>query len=113
MSYHVGVAFQDSDRSYRIRIWDDNASDFLNSDITGNFTNNITIEDAPMFINNLEASETSGFGDCRMDEIVVFKDVLSTSEIDQIRAGTYGAAGGISIPVVMQQMDQFDGGAML
>ena len=23
------------------------------------------------------------------------------------------AAGGISIPVVMQQMDQFDGGAML
>ena len=29
-----------------------------------------------------------------IDEIVVFNDILSAAEIDEIRAGTYGVSGG-------------------
>jgi len=94
--YHVGITLDDSDKSYRIRVWDDNASAILGSDKTGNFTNNINIEDAAWTIGR---REDSGYSlDGHLDEICIFNDILTTDEIDQIRAGTYGAAGGLSIP---------------
>jgi len=88
--YHVGVTYDDSTKSYRMRVWDDDAGDYLGIDRTGTGTKTA----------NKHADAT--FSVCSMriynpflgqvDEVVIFNDVLSTDEIDQIRAGTYGAA---------------------
>ncbi len=84
--YHIGFTYQDSDKSWRIRIWDDTASSV--TDKTGNTTNNINVEDAPFQING---NPDGHYLDMRVDELVVFKDILGTGEIDQIREGTFGA----------------------
>ena len=90
--YHIGFTFQDSDKSYKIRIWDDDAGALLGgAEETGNSTNNINIEDAAVFLGAYEGSPTTGTHDGLMDEAVVFKDILSSAEIDEIRAGTYAA----------------------
>ena len=57
---------------------------------SGTATNNISITDAPFAIG---ASYNNGspayYIDGLIDEVVVFSDILTTSEIDQIRQGTY------------------------
>lgn len=88
--YHVGVTCDDVALTYRIRIWDDDAGAIFGVDKTGSIVNAMNIEDAPFFI-----GDGADFGgayqiDGLIDEVVIFDDVLSTSEIDQIRAGTYG-----------------------
>jgi len=85
--YHVGITWQDSDKAYRIRIWDDTASENF-EDTTGNFTNNIVIGDAALGIGDSYTTYISTF-DGRLDEMVVFDDILTTDEIDKIRAGIY------------------------
>jgi hypothetical protein len=107
--YHVGCTFDDSDKSYRIRIWDDNASAILGSDLTGTATNNINVEDGVLrFMGTWGGSPTF---DGHLDEVVVFKDILTTEEIDQIRGGTYGATAGqliiISKALDMEVMNFF------
>ena len=95
--YHVGVTYQDSDKSYRIRIWDDTAQAILGSDATGNTTNNINIEDATTAIGHRNDGARVFGGN--LDELVVFDDILSTDEIDAIRAGTYGAVTAVDLVV--------------
>lgn len=87
--YHVGMTHQDSDKYYKMRIWDDNASALLGgAEVTGNFTNSMNIENGDLYL----SSTTSNYEfDGLIDEMVVFNDILSSAEIDQIRAGTYGA----------------------
>lgn len=97
--YHFGVTFQDSDKSYRIRIWDDNAGAILGSDATGTATNNMYVG-ASCFTIGTGLNSGACLGGER-DEIVVFNDVLTTGEIDQIRAGTYGAAASTAAQVIM------------
>ena len=55
-------------------------------------TNNINVEDADLYIGSLEGGNIF---DGLMDEMVVFDDILSTSEIDDIRQGNYGADAGV------------------
>lgn len=98
--YHVGVTYDDSDKSYRIRVWDDSAGAILGSDKTGNFTSNINIGDAPFLI-GAAVSSTYWF-DGLIDELAVFDRVLTTNEIDQIRAGTYSAAASAKRPAHQQ-----------
>lgn len=85
--YHYGVTWQDSDRSYRIRIWDDTASAIHGSDLTGTGSNNISIEDVSVTVG--ARGDTNKHWDGEQDELVIFKDILSVAEIDKIRAGTY------------------------
>lgn len=89
--YHVGYTYQDSDKSFRLRIWDDTAGALLGgAELTGNYTNNINIEDSPV---GAVGNATSTFGLVgKIDEVVIFNDILTADEIDQIRSGTYGAA---------------------
>lgn len=94
--YHVGITFQDSDKSYRIRIFDEDAA--TTTETTGNFTNNINVEDADFEIGRYTAW---GYINGRVDEVVVFKDILSAGEIDEIRQGIYGA--GVVAPTVTTQ----------
>jgi hypothetical protein len=90
--YHVGCTFDNSDKSYRIRVWDDNASTILGSDKTGTATNNINVEDGFVVIGDTWGG--APLLDGQLDEIVVFKDILTADEIDQIRGGTFGASAG-------------------
>ncbi len=98
--YHVGATYDDSDKSYRLRIWDDTAGALLGSDATGNATNNIDINSADVCIGGRHGG--SSLHDGLLDEVPVFDDILSTTEIDQIRAGTYSvAAGSTEVPIMM------------
>ena len=89
--YHFGITFDDSDKSYRIRIWDDTAGAILGVDKTGTATNNMYAGAAPFAIGKGESDNALS---AQVDEIVVFNDILTAAEIDQIRGGTYGAPTG-------------------
>ncbi len=96
--YHIGATFQDSDKSYRIRVWDDNAGALLDADVIGNFTNNIDINNAAVTLGAL--NPPSNLFDGKLDETVIFKDILTLGEIDQIRAGTYSVAAGHNVAII-------------
>lgn len=85
--YHECFTYDDGDRGYRMRIWDDNASTQLDTDLTGTFTNSINIEDGDLSIGS--ENNANIFFDGIIDEVVVFKRELSVAHIDEIRAGTY------------------------
>lgn len=85
--YHVAVSYDDSDKSYRIRVWDATAAGILGVDKTGTATNNMNVEngafnigDSPSGYNNLDGI---------LDEVVIFNSVLTTTQTDAIRAGTF------------------------
>ena len=87
--YHVGMTFDNADKSYRIRVWDDNAGSILGSDLTGTATNNMNISAQILHIGAYQ--QTNNFLDGLLDELVVFKDILSADEIDGIRGGAFGS----------------------
>lgn len=88
--YHVGLTHDSSDKSYRIRIWDKDAAALLGADVTGNFAGAISKVNAAFRIGG---SVIGTPWDGKLDEFVVFKDVLTTDEIDAIRGGTYSIPG--------------------
>jgi hypothetical protein len=92
--YHVGVTYDDSDKSYRMRVWDDTAGALLAADVTNTAGYHINVEDGVFQLGRLG---TGHYFDGVLDEVVVFNDILSADEIDKIRAGTYDAAGGSSV----------------
>jgi hypothetical protein len=99
--YHITVTYDDSDYSYRIRIWDDTAGAILGSDKTGTFSGVYSTYAGNGFvtgtITNNGGSQLVGY----FDEMFVFNDELTTDEIDQIRGGTFGStASGQVMPVV-------------
>jgi hypothetical protein len=85
--YHVGITYNDADRSYRIRVYDASADSTLER--TGVFANAISVNKSDMAIGALPGSSVY-YADGLMDELVVFKDILTAAEIDKIRQGTYG-----------------------
>ena len=89
--YHVGITFQDSDKSYQMRIWGDTEAAVVENS-SGTFTNSIFVSTGPLNVGSMGSTNYDG----NLDEIVVFDDILTADEIDQIRAGTYGA----TVPVV-------------
>ena len=86
--YHITLTL-DSSNSYRLRVWDDTAGDLLDDDRTGTFLNTISIEASDLVIGALHSG--GNYLKAYVDEVVVFDEVLSVSEIDQIRAETYSA----------------------
>jgi len=84
--YHVAVTYQDSDKAYRIRIWDDTAGAILGVDLTGVGVN-IHVDSARVTIGDDDANNVM---DGKIDEMVIFNDILTVAQIDAIRAGTYG-----------------------
>jgi hypothetical protein len=90
--YHIGATYDDSDKSYRIRVWDDNAQAILGSDQTGTMSNNINIENGAVHLN--ESPINTQIGDVFYDEMVIFDDILTADEIDEIRKGAYGTQVG-------------------
>ena len=75
-----------------IKRWDDTSKSVVH-DASGTATNNISITDATFAIGASFASGSPKFThDGLIDEVVVFSDILTTGEIDQIRQGTYSAS---------------------
>lgn len=88
--YHYGFTFQDSDKSWKLVVWDDTGQTKI-IDTSGVATNNINVGDEAVLIgmSYMNIAQPSGNYDGEMDEKVVFKDILTTDEIDEIRLGTY------------------------
>jgi len=83
--YHVGVTYQDSDQVYRIRIWDDTAGAILGVDLTGVGVNIFVTNGAVKVGDDQAGAKMDG----KIDEMVIFNDILTVAQIDAIRAGTY------------------------
>ena len=86
--YFIAVTYEVG--AYRIRVWDDTAQAILGVDKTG-----VAID---VFVPPIEYSSdfsTLYIGDSfvsidgHMDNVVVFKDILTVEEIDKIRTGDY------------------------
>ena len=105
--YHYGVTFQDSDKSWKVVVWDDTAqSKIINA--SGTATNNISVGTALVGIGAriFNSGTPVQFMDGEIDEVPVFKDILTTGEIDQIRAGIY-SVGGVSLEDVRLNLSAF------
>lgn len=99
--YHVGVTFEDgalNTSSLRIRIWDDTTGDFLAGDFTTAGAVTINVEDSVLCIGDREG-DADRLYDGHVDELVVFNDILTTDEIDKIRAGTFGVGTNMQINI--------------
>jgi hypothetical protein len=97
--YHVAVTYDSSDGSTRIRIWDDFNSQQLAADQTGTISQTPYDDNAPLTIGtigDLTPESDINAWDGLIDEVVIFKDVLSVAEIDQIRQGTYNESSSSS-----------------
>jgi hypothetical protein len=92
--YHIAFAYQDSDKTYKVRVYDKTAGQILQSggsdNLSGNFTNAISLTDAAFTIG--QGSDGARPADCIIDEVVVRDDFLSDAAIDLIRQQNYGAA---------------------
>ncbi len=86
--YHVAFTYRDADKSYHVRVYDATAGAML-FDVEGTVMYPIAVGDAPIMIGNLPLQ--TRYFDGVLDEMVVFKDILTTDEIDQIRQGSYGS----------------------
>jgi len=94
--YHVAVTYDDTTGATRLRVWDDTAGAlFSGAEVTetqahANDFNLSNPESLVIFGTSYPYFDYSARG--WFDEIVVFNDVLTSGEIDQIRSGTYGSA---------------------
>jgi len=80
--YYFSIGYREHDKSYYVRVWDDNAGDYLGSDLTGNFAQTTSIEDVDFTI----ANNNGGF---YLDEYIVFNKKKTLADVDRIRGGTY------------------------
>lgn len=87
--YHVGATWDNSTKAYRLRVWDDTAGAILGTDLTGTGSNEMSLTASDFVL--------GGSWNGEFDDISVFNYALSTSEIDEVRAGTFdyeGTSGG-------------------
>ena len=89
--YHVGCTYDDSTKAVVIRVWNDTAGSV--SETTATHSNAISLEGV-MFMLNAQHYAIDNGQNGWLDEVVVFNDILTSDEIDEIRNGTYGAPTG-------------------
>ena len=87
--YHIGFTYDDATRRWNFRVWNMNTNS-LHGD-QGNTAANTIYVNTTLVAIGARSGLTRGFFDGMIDEVVVFDDILTSAEIDQIRAGTYGA----------------------
>ena len=90
--YHITFTYQDSDKSYAIRIRDVNG--IIGTDLTGTATldsNKLAVGVSPFTLGALMNDVTPNLlFDGPIDELVVFDDILTAAEATQIALGIYG-----------------------
>lgn len=89
--YHVEFAYNGTTGAYVLRIWDDTAGNWLDTDESGTGATGMNIEDGPLILASFttQANELKLQARCYLDEVVLFNDTLSTDEMNAIRGGTY------------------------
>ena len=91
--YHITVSYQNSDKAYAIRIRDTGGT-VVGTDLVGTFTldaNKLYVGSDELCIgsafNNVSGGE---YYDGLIDEVVVFKDIITADEATLIAKGLYG-----------------------
>ena len=87
--YHVAWTWNDATKTAKGRIWDATAGTAYDAEHVNDESMNV--EDAPWTIGAFSAGLNDQH-EGQIDEVVVFNDILTADEIDEIRLGTYGAA---------------------
>lgn len=90
--YHIGLSHNDNTGELHIRIYDSsNTTVYDNTATHSPATYGDVIDtDTPFYLGRMITPDTFGRRfDGQMDEFVVFNDILTNDEIDQIRSGTY------------------------
>jgi hypothetical protein len=87
--YHVTATFNDATHTGTIRIWDDTAGAILGTDAQKTNFGPMVINNASLLIGGWQNSWWSALPGL-LDEVVVFNDVLTSQEMNKVRAGTYG-----------------------
>jgi len=87
--YHISVAYDPSDRSYRMRIYDDNAGAQLGSDLEGTFSNAASGSGEDFYIGSDSNPNptTAEFFSPRfsIDKLMIFDRKLTAEEMDGVR----------------------------
>lgn len=89
--YHACATYDDDTKLATIRIWDDTAQAIVGTDVS----DSTSMVDKTWYSANVNlsigaiSSLNGSYFDGRLDEIVIFDDVLNNDEIDQIRRGNY------------------------
>ena len=84
--YWISYSFNNATKAFHYRVLNANLTVF--EDGSGTTTNNISVADAPGATFGRRADGNWAI-DGRLDEIVVFNDILTSDERDDIAAGTY------------------------
>ena len=85
--YHVGVTFNNDTHAWTIRVWDDFDAVILGTDASGNFVNTACYKGEELHVGGQDVFGYRIRGN--LDEVVFFNDLLTATEIDQIRQGCY------------------------
>jgi hypothetical protein len=86
--YHFGMTYDESDtQACRISVHDFETSALIAADKTGNFANAISVGDASFYIG--ARGTTARYYSGEIDELAVFKDVLTEAEILQMHNRSY------------------------
>lgn len=81
--YHFAFTWNQSTKAWILKIWDDTGASYV-VDTGGTATNTIAAKDGVFAIGSSL--------DCRMDEMAIFNDVLTSNEIIAIKNGLFGAS---------------------
>ena len=87
--YHCAFTYDGPTKAGHIRIWDESGTTVHDDTATGAQTISDAEDQAFIICNNGFLSSDKGI----IDEAVIWNRILTSGEIDQIRAGTYGAGG--------------------
>lgn len=92
--YHIALTWDDTSKEFNCVVWDDTSQAKYTDSVTQTYS--IAVTTSPLNLgcradsDGVTNSELNGW----VDEVVFFNDVLSESEIDSIRQGTYDAGSG-------------------
>lgn len=96
--YFICVTYNDTSKAWTFQIYDvTGAASFVNT--SGTATNNVGSSTYNGFAMGRRADGNAYSYDGLIGETAIFIDVLTSGEIDAIRAGTYGAAGSTLLPI--------------
>jgi len=108
--YHAGLTLNGDTGAWVTRIWDDVAE--TANTYSGTLANTpVSCDIGPLSIGSMfnNNSPTNWFIG-QIDEVVIFKDILTEAEIDQIREGTYGTFIGPTQEQIMRHGTWFGSG---
>jgi len=103
--YHIGLAIDGVNKTLYVRIWDDTAGAVV-KEISFTPTNALYVSNAAFGIGASGTGEAPING--KMDEVVVFNALLTSTEIDLIRSGAFPSVAGVGTLKVFQEVAQVE-----